>query len=112
MTNNLDPDGTDDVPYSGIPFGSDPEVDVNALPIGDDPIWGVSGMGNVVGDFLMVTISPASGGNAGGVGVPRREHHGDRPHLPGGANTNTERKPERVSQPDRLRSKPRAGLHR
>ena len=68
VTNNLDPDGTDDVPYSGIPFGSDPEVDVNGLPIGDDPIWGVSGMGNVVGDFLMVTISPASGGNAGGVG--------------------------------------------
>ena len=69
VTNNLDPDGTDDVPYSGIPFGSDPEVDVNGLPNSGTTRSGASAdIGNVVGDFLMVTISPASGGNAGGVG--------------------------------------------
>jgi hypothetical protein len=68
ITNNLDPDGTDDVPYSGVSFGNDPTVDVNAMPPDGDMPWGIGGTGNVVGDFLEVTISPASGGNAGGAG--------------------------------------------
>ncbi len=68
VTNNLNNDGTDAAPYTGVSFGSDPSVDVNALPTEGVSVWGASGRGNVVGDFLELTISPAGGGNAGGVG--------------------------------------------
>jgi hypothetical protein len=68
VTNNLGADGADIAPYTGISFGPDPSVDVNGIPTDGDHAWGASGSGDVVGDFLKLTISPATGGNAGGVG--------------------------------------------